>query len=128
MFLKNQKLEDILEHKQNINPSSSHNDIYKIVYLINSDDEIVYIGKTQSTPSVYAAERAGKYSAEFFYSKDISGSVVNEYLAEMILEYQPKFNNKIPNNKKFISSNTAQSLYFVTKEDFKSVFFKVGCF
>lgn len=113
----------ILDNKMEVNRQEPQRKDF-IVYFLHHDD-IVYIGKTLDV-KVYVEERKVKYSATHYYFEEVAASEIDNYLAFLILEIQPIYNNQINKNSKYISSNIAKKDYFIDKTSFKKVYKEYG--
>jgi hypothetical protein len=125
MLDKIKKHEQVVSAKQKIFNAEKNDDIVNIVFVLHNDD-IVYLGRTQGVPAVYAFEKSKQYHATHFYYEQVSASDVDNYLAELILKFQPMYNNRVPKNTKFISSHLAKEKYFISKAEFKKIYKEFG--
>lgn len=98
---------------------------YFVVYLFHNDD-IVYIGRTTNYIE-YVKERKDKYNATHYTIEEINVNEIDNYIAELILELQPIYNNQLPNaNTKYISSNMAKKDYRIGKPEIKKIYKEYG--
>lgn len=118
------KTQEIIKNKINIQTKENETIKYFIVYLICNDD-IVFIGKTSNILE-YIEERKEKYSITHYSFEEIEKDKIDNYMAEVILELQPIYNNRVPNNTKYISHNVAKKDYFIYKTEFRKVFEEYG--
>ena len=119
-----EKLQDIFDGAIKIEGKLIEDIKYFIVYFIH-DNDIVFIGKTSNVLE-YVNERKEKYSASHYYLEEIDANIIDNYFAQLILEIQPVFNSRIPNNTKYISHHIAKKDYFVYKPEFRKVFDEHG--
>ncbi len=125
MIDKLKKQQQISSLKITIASEEKGEDVVSVVFILNNDD-IVYIGRTQAEPSVYVYERFKKYHSTHYYYEQVPLLDADNYLAELILNFQPMYNNRLPKNTQFISNNFAKEKYFIPKVEFRKVYKEFG--
>jgi len=93
---------DINQSLEFIIPICPDNHSY-IYFLLNSYDEVIYVGQTKCLVSRLAAHVNDKTKSGIAKIRFITvpKGRVNEIEAELIIKHHPKFNKGIPTNTKF---------------------------
>jgi len=100
--------EAILSSKQPFNP------IVRGIYILNHQDEIVYVG--QSTSNVMARIFTHNNEKKMFDSytiidgKNLSDRDLNNLEAELFVQFRPRYNSHMPQNTIYASKEKAREL------------------
>ena len=114
----------VLENKISFVPIEVSDVRYFIVYFI-FQESIIYIGKTTNV-SLYILKKQDFFQFDSYYFEETFGDIIDDILAELILNFQPLHNANMPANTKFISSSIAKSKYRIDLKQFKKVFKEHG--
>jgi len=125
MFDKIVKKNQVISEKRVFTPDEKDEDFTNIIFILN-DNDIVYIGRTIKSIQSYLEEKFSKYHATHYYTEQVTTKDANNYLAELILKFQPINNKNIPQNNKYISNSMAKQDYFIDKRDFRKSFNEHG--
>jgi len=118
------KAQLVLENKISFVPIEESEVRHFIVYFIFKEG-IVYIGKTTNALQ-YILKKQDSFQFDSYYIEETFGDIVDDILAELILNFQPLHNVNIPINTKFISNSIAKSKYRVDLRQFKKMFNEYG--
>lgn len=119
------KKSQVIENKISFNTNKPDINLTNIIYIIQKND-IVYIGNTTGSIQKYIEDKFTQYHASHYYTEQIKTKDANNYLAELILKFQPINNKNLPANDKYISNNMAKQNYFISKVDFKKSYKEYG--
>jgi hypothetical protein len=92
--------------------------------LLNGDD-IVFVTKTADYKK-YIEEKKNHLRFTHYFIEELEVEEATNYVAELVLKLKPIFNNSVPINSKYISSEKAKNKYSVPKNEFKMIWKEFG--
>lgn len=107
----------LLNKDEIINNSEEYKDICGIYFLMK-DDEIVYVGQSQSIYSrLYSHNKDINKKFDKYYYTEVSNNELDDKESEYIFKFNPIYNKILPEHPKFKTLNQIKS--FFSKEGLK---------
>lgn len=119
------KKKDIVANKSPYVSINTTNSKTYILFLLNDDNDIVHICRTIDFHEKLK-EKKTKILFTHYSVEEIDTDIANDYLAELIIKFNPFGNTSVPSNNKFLSHHQAKEKYRINKTEFKKIWKEHG--